>query len=65
MPRCIDYPCCGHEDGGCPNTDGSFNCACCGKKLPKNSESAVCVACHRRQQRRWDEGDWERSDCCG
>ncbi len=59
MPRCEDYPCCGHEDGGCPNADGSFNCASCGRKLPKNSASAVCVKCHRRWERQMREGDGE------
>jgi hypothetical protein len=57
MPRCEDYPCCGHEDGGCPNTDGSFNCASCGRKLPKNSPSAICVKCHKRHERGWRNGD--------
>ena len=42
MARCEDYPCCGHEDGGCPNPDGSFNCAGCGAKLPVNATSALC-----------------------
>lgn len=56
MPRCEDYPACGHEDGGCPNADGSFNCASCGRKLPKNSSSAVCKRCHRRHQRMMEHG---------
>lgn len=43
--RCEDYPCCGHEDGGCPNRDGTFNCARCGKKLPKNNKSSLCNKC--------------------
>lgn len=51
MARCEDYPCCGHEDGGCPNHDGSFNCASCGRKMPKNSPSAVCAKCHKRWER--------------
>jgi len=51
MPRCEDYPCCGHTDGECPNTDGSFNCATCGRKLPKKSPSSICQKCHRRMER--------------
>jgi len=46
--RCEDYPCCGHEDGGCPNADGSFNCASCGTKLSKNATSSVCQKCMQR-----------------
>lgn len=59
MARCEDYPCCGHEDGGCPNADGSFNCAQCGGKLPKDSPSAICRKCHRRNQRRMDGDGYE------
>lgn len=58
MARCEDYPCCGHEDGGCPNHDGSFNCARCGRKMPKNSPSAVCTKCHSVWNRqRFDDLD--------
>lgn len=53
MARCEDYPCCGHEDGGCPNEDGTFNCARCGRRLPKHNRSAVCDRCHQ---------DWARMD---
>jgi len=49
--KCEDWPCCGHEEGGCPNSDGSYNCAECGKKLPKHSQSAVCEKCHRKWHR--------------
>jgi len=56
MNRCEDYPCCGHEDGGCPNEDGTFNCAQCGRRLPKNSSSAVCSPCHRVWKRQIDRG---------
>jgi hypothetical protein len=51
MPRCEDYPCCGHEEGGCPDSDGAFFCAVCSRKMPKNWASAVCSRCH---------GDWRR-----
>lgn len=56
MAKCIDYPCCGHEDGGCPNEDGNFNCARCGARLPKKSHSAVCRKCHKVWQRQTDRG---------
>jgi len=46
--RCEDYPCCGHGDGGCPNSDGSFNCVFCGRKLPKNARSSMCSGCQKR-----------------
>lgn len=59
MARCEDYPCCGHEPNGCPNRDGSFNCASCGKKLPKDSTSAVCTRCHARWRQEDDFGDYE------
>ena len=54
--RCEDYPCCGHEPGGCPNSDGSYNCARCGRRMPKSSRSAVCSRCHAhwRRQRQQD-----------
>lgn len=47
MARCEDFPCCGHGEGGCPNSDGTFNCCTCGSKLPKNSRSSMCKACLR------------------
>ena len=59
MPRCEDYPCCGHEDGGCPNTDGTFNCCECGGKLKKNASSALCDKCTRRLHRRIADGDFD------
>lgn len=58
--RCEDYPCCGHEPGGCPNNDGTHNCATCGKKLPPNSRSSICEKCRRRDDRQREEyGDYE------
>jgi len=50
---CEDYPCCGHEDGGCPvvGEDGTerFRCACCSVLMPPQATSAVCQPCHKRQ----------------
>ena len=60
MPRCEDYPCCGHgpaplgDDGGCPDEDGRFDCVLCYSKLPKNSSSSICVSC-RSGRMNWDE----------
>jgi hypothetical protein len=49
--RCEDYPCCGHgpepygDGGGCPDSEGRFNCVLCGRKLPKRATSAICARC--------------------
>ena len=49
MAYCEDYPCCGHEAGGCPRTndDGEqvFPCASCGCDLPVHNRSALCDSC--------------------
>lgn len=51
MPRCEDYPCCGHgppplgDGGGCPDEDGCFNCVECGRKLPREASSSLCGEC--------------------
>ncbi|MDP3911990.1 MAG: hypothetical protein Q8Q14_16525 [Gemmatimonadales bacterium] len=51
MPRCEDYPCCGHgppphgDGGGCPDEEGRFKCVLCGKKMPENATSAICEDC--------------------
>src|SRR5512137_1956055 len=49
MSYCEDYPCCGHEAGGCPRTndDGEqvFPCASCGCDLPVHNRSALCDSC--------------------
>ena len=51
MAHCEDYPCCGHEEGGCPivNEDGSrqFECCTCGGLLPVHHRSAMCDSCLR------------------
>jgi hypothetical protein len=53
--KCEDYPCCGHEEGGCPKPDGSFDCAHCGAALPKNSRSSLCQTCLSNIARLADE----------
>lgn len=54
--RCEDYPCCGHEDGGCPDSSGRFPCSNCGKRLPKDSRSSICNKCQRRMERQARSG---------
>lgn len=48
MP-CEDFPCCGHENGCCPDFDESgkqMNMVCtCGTKLPVNNRSSLCNSC--------------------
>lgn len=46
---CEDYPCCGHENGCCPDFDESgkqLNMVCtCGAKLPVNNRYSICNGC--------------------
>lgn len=57
MPRCEDYPCCGHEAGDCPDSEGRMKCVECGGKLPKNSPSSICPTCLRGMERRIAMGE--------
>ena len=65
MSYCEDYPCCGHEAGGCPsiNADGEqvFPCASCGATLPVHNRSALCDACLRAGDP--NEPDYGCDDC--
>lgn len=49
MARCEDFPCCGHEEGCCPDYDESgrqLNMKCvCGAVLPLHSRSSLCPSC--------------------
>ncbi len=49
MARCEDYPCCGHEDGCCPDFDESgkqLNMKCtCGATVAIDSHSSLCDNC--------------------
>ena len=54
MSRCEDYPCCGHEPGGCPvineeTGEKRYPCATCGILMPPRARSAVCDRCHDRR----------------
>jgi len=57
MPRCEDYPCCGHGtdqygNPDCPDSKGRFTCVGCGKRLSRKATSAYCNRCIRK--RVWD-----------
>lgn len=60
MPRCEDYPCCGHEAGHCPSIgkDGKqiWYCCDCGCELPKGHTSSLCHACMRAAIHAANEG---------
>ena len=49
MPRCEDFPCCGHEGGCCPNYDSAgrqTDMVCtCGARLPVNARYSICESC--------------------
>lgn len=53
MSRCEDFPCCGHENGCCPDYDAEtgeqLNMVCvCGKRLPVTAPYSICNACMNR-----------------
>jgi hypothetical protein len=52
MARCEDYPCCGHEAGDCPDSQGRFTCVECGKRLSRKATSSICPKCLRQMARR-------------
>lgn len=61
MPRCIDYPCCGHSDGDCPRIDKdgneAYTCVCCGVDLEAKARSSICNRC-LKQDAIWSEDDF-------
>jgi hypothetical protein len=69
MPRCEDYPCCGHEAGCCPNYDRTgkqTDMVCtCGARLPITARYSICETCLRDDD---DDGpdyrgdDWQEVD---
>jgi hypothetical protein len=67
MGRCEDWPCCGHEDGSCPDYDESgrqLNMRCtCGAILPLDFPTSICDACHRRLS--IEDGDFPELDDFG
>jgi hypothetical protein len=65
MARCEDFPCCGHEDGCCPDYDASgrqLNIKCiCGATLPLDSPCSICDTCLRAGE----DFDYEDTDRYG
>lgn len=59
MARCEDFPCCGHENGCCPDYDTSgkqLNMFCtCGAKLPVNARYSICDSCMRSPSDPYDD----------
>jgi len=57
MAMCEDFPCCGHENGCCPNFSESgeqLDMVCtCGKRLPISAVVSICRACMEN----WEEAD--------
>jgi len=53
MPRCEDFPCCGHELGCCPDFDEAgrqLNMKCvCGATVPLGG-SSLCQSCLSRDE---------------
>jgi hypothetical protein len=51
---CEDFPCCGHEQGCCPDFDESgrqLNMKCvCGTTLPITSRFSICGSCMDRAE---------------
>lgn len=65
MARCEDFPCCGHENGCCPDLDAKtgeqLNMICtCGAVLPVNAPYSICSTCMKQAAR--DDGDAFMSD---
>lgn len=57
---CEDFPCCGHEQGCCPDynpeTGQQLNMKCtCGATLPITNRSSICDTCLRRMDYENDE----------
>lgn len=64
MPRCEDFPCCGHELGCCPsydNTGRQLDMVCtCGAQLPVSNRYSICDTCLKNG---WSEEEmWEHED---
>ena len=49
MSYCLDWPCCGHEPGCCPDFDADgnqLNMKCiCGATVPITSRYSLCSTC--------------------
>lgn len=62
MPRCEDFPCCGHEPGDCPDAQGRFTCVDCRTTLPRNATSSLCKRCLTALRRDLYDPDREYRD---
>ena len=72
---CEDFPCCGHENGCCPDFDekgNQINMKCiCGVPLPLNSRYSICHWCmiegnpddYPNDDWDDDEDDYPEDDC--
>lgn len=59
MSMCEDFPCCGHEQGCCPDyrNGRQINMRCtCGASVPLRSHSSICRDCRQAMQDRFDDG---------
>jgi len=65
MPRCEDYPCCGHAPGECPGHDEDgeeiWYCTECGGELPHGARSSICAECQSEIRKEMEEG-YDRSE---
>ena len=63
MARCEDFPCCGHENGCCPNYDAmgrQLDMVCiCGARLPVTARYSICHHCMKQQ---CEEEGWTGED---
>ena len=63
--RCVDFPCCGHEAGCCPDFDSEtgeqldMKCVC-GASVPLTSSSSLCSTCLKSDDD--EEGGWFGDD---
>lgn len=48
MPRCEDYPCCGHDFNQCPDFKERLGCTTCGRALPIDAKASLCERCASR-----------------
>jgi hypothetical protein len=71
MPRCEDFPCCGHEAGCCPTFNDAgeqMDMVCvCGTRLPVDRRYSLCDTCLNRDygpNDGWaDDWDCAEEDC--
>ncbi len=63
MARCEDFPCCGHENGCCPDYDkggNQLNMRCiCGAILPLSSRHSICESCLGMDDSDDDDEEWD------